>query len=366
MDYAPRSECTAVKRMLTEDVQDEADSVEVPKPKKAKYEGKTEEKQAPKYRMIAPPKMEAKLKKAVDEEELALRVALRVVDRRGPHQAFVEMPEDIICEIFSSLEPIDLLCLARTSKVLRSFLMSRRSEYIWRAAREGMDGLPPPPTGSSEPAYASFLLDTHCQKCETSETDYTDWVSRIRLCARCAFDGTMYTFHPDLRSVRHARLLCHNIPRLMGSSHTNYLSITDLLNVRVCDSLQKEAARIKGENEWRKFVLRWCADQRAAQVEAQKIQMYVEHRAGLKHIPKNVKTSLRKQRFVAIIERLKAKGWSAYLSKEVCELLEKHVAVNQPRALTDRIWKNIEPSLIDFMEIVKSKCFSDLDTVDQA
>lgn len=60
------------------------------------------------------------------------------------------------------LTPKDLLSLARTTKSLRAFLMSRNSRLFWKTARRNMEDLPPCPADLSEPAYANLLFDSHC------------------------------------------------------------------------------------------------------------------------------------------------------------------------------------------------------------
>jgi hypothetical protein len=66
-------------------------------------------------------------------------------------------------QIFSRVQPIDLLQLARTSKALRAHLISRSSAPIWVACRQQVDGLPPCPGHLSEPRYFNLAFDHHCQ-----------------------------------------------------------------------------------------------------------------------------------------------------------------------------------------------------------
>ncbi|KAE9393666.1 hypothetical protein BT96DRAFT_214820 [Gymnopus androsaceus JB14] len=50
---------------------------------------------------------------------------------------------DMALEIFCFLNPDDLLRLARTSKTLRVTLKNKTSRFVWRTARERVEGLPP-------------------------------------------------------------------------------------------------------------------------------------------------------------------------------------------------------------------------------
>lgn len=65
-------------------------------------------------------------------------------------------------QIFQHLDPLDLLRLARTTKALRSILMSKISSLrVWQ---ESLDrtGIPPKPDDLSEPAYANLAFSKHC------------------------------------------------------------------------------------------------------------------------------------------------------------------------------------------------------------
>ena len=60
------------------------------------------------------------------------------------------------------LYPLDIIHLSRTSKPLRSLLMSKSSRPIWTTALGNVFELPPCPTDMSEPLYAALVFDHHC------------------------------------------------------------------------------------------------------------------------------------------------------------------------------------------------------------
>ncbi|THU96056.1 hypothetical protein K435DRAFT_665199 [Dendrothele bispora CBS 962.96] len=101
--------------------------------------------------------------KAGKEEKLQ-----RVRGKRGILQKVKEMPLDILFEIFSYLEPLDILQLSRTSYELRDLLMHRSSASVWRAARSNVVGLPPLPFDLDEPQYANLAFDSYCHVCALS------------------------------------------------------------------------------------------------------------------------------------------------------------------------------------------------------
>ncbi|KAK0421899.1 hypothetical protein EV421DRAFT_1723633, partial [Armillaria borealis] len=66
--------------------------------------------------------------------------------------------------IFEVLHPLDLLHLARSTKHLRSVLMSRSLSAIWKTARQSSD-FPEPMPRVSEPAWVSLLFEPNCHVC---------------------------------------------------------------------------------------------------------------------------------------------------------------------------------------------------------
>ncbi|KAF9019844.1 hypothetical protein BDZ89DRAFT_898247, partial [Hymenopellis radicata] len=80
----------------------------------------------------------------------------------GKLSLFTEAPLDVLFEVFSNLEPLDLLRMSRTTKTLRSLLMDKSYISVWQSALEGIEGLPPVIEGLSEPQYVNLMFDNHC------------------------------------------------------------------------------------------------------------------------------------------------------------------------------------------------------------
>ena len=66
-----------------------------------------------------------------------------------------------LVQVASHISPDDVFSLSRSSRSLRSVLMSKKAKDVWRAAREH-EGAPEPPEGLSEPQCASFFNDDMC------------------------------------------------------------------------------------------------------------------------------------------------------------------------------------------------------------
>ncbi|KAF9218720.1 hypothetical protein BS17DRAFT_654775, partial [Gyrodon lividus] len=82
--------------------------------------------------------------------------------RRGRLEMLPELNLDVLFHIFSFLQPMDLLNLARTTKAFRQLLMRRSSVSVWKTARGGVEGLPDCPPDLNEPQYANLVFYPHC------------------------------------------------------------------------------------------------------------------------------------------------------------------------------------------------------------
>ncbi|KJA22478.1 hypothetical protein HYPSUDRAFT_139140 [Hypholoma sublateritium FD-334 SS-4] len=100
-------------------------------------------------------------RKALEDKD-ATRPVKKAKRKRGILRQLMEMPIDILFEIFGHLKPLDLVHMARTTKELRALLMSRSSISVWRTARSSIPGLPDCPNDLSEPRYATLAFGKSC------------------------------------------------------------------------------------------------------------------------------------------------------------------------------------------------------------
>ncbi|KAA1467018.1 hypothetical protein DENSPDRAFT_831972 [Dentipellis sp. KUC8613] len=110
----------------------------------------------------------------------------------GRLKVMLDMPLDILYEVFSHLTPADLIHLARTSKSLRLLLLSRRSSFIWRSVRTQVPGptVPNPPEDMSEPSWANLIFGgPFCSNCGKRGVNRIDFALRRRLCQACVAEG---------------------------------------------------------------------------------------------------------------------------------------------------------------------------------
>ncbi|KAJ7632883.1 hypothetical protein FB45DRAFT_913789 [Roridomyces roridus] len=90
---------------------------------------------------------------------------------RGQLKMLPEMPLDILLEIFSQLEPPD---------VLRAPAIS-----IWRSAFLNDPDLPAIPQGLTEPQYANLAFSQHCHFCYAAGEHHILWAFHVRSCESC-------------------------------------------------------------------------------------------------------------------------------------------------------------------------------------
>jgi len=117
---------------------------------------------------------------AVDAGRLVLKSTVRATP-----PPLLDIPLDIVFEIFSLVQPIDLLQLARTNKTLRRYLMNRSSAPIWAASRQQVEGLPSCPKHLSYPQYVNLAFDHHCQTCLEPQAKDVIWTFWARHCQNC-------------------------------------------------------------------------------------------------------------------------------------------------------------------------------------
>ncbi|KAF8546194.1 hypothetical protein OG21DRAFT_1427778, partial [Imleria badia] len=93
------------------------------------------------------------------------RRAKRGSEKKVPERKrqLINMPLDVLIEIFLFSEPLDLLYLARTTKGLREFLLNRRKSFaLWKNAIGNVKDFPPCPDHMSAPAYTYLAFVPVC------------------------------------------------------------------------------------------------------------------------------------------------------------------------------------------------------------
>ncbi|TRM55853.1 hypothetical protein BD626DRAFT_521802 [Schizophyllum amplum] len=233
-------------------------------------------------------------------------------------------------EIFSHLQPAQLLSVSRTNKTLRDALMRKSARWIWRASFRNDEDIPPVPADLNEPQYARLLFDKSCMYCPSRYGVNVAWAARVRCCGKCLEEKFME--HDELKSdddVRRALEVC--VP---SYEHKTYGTIY------VIDQVESffDACNILPDDD-DELVLAWLRERRR--------QCEVQSEHGLQ-LEKMVKRDLRRQRREAIYQKLRDSGWGEELQKLEHDLRD-HPLVRKTQRLTQKGWKKIESELNMFV-----------------
>ncbi|GAA5903575.1 hypothetical protein JCM6882_002990 [Rhodosporidiobolus microsporus] len=112
--------------------------------------------------------------------------------RKGKDQGKLEvlktLPVELLVEIFSHLNPGDLLALLRVNKSYRALLSAPASNSLWKNARKRLD-LPDAKAagGMTEIQYAHLAFGRECQHCG-KRFNHADFFTRQRICSQCRRD----------------------------------------------------------------------------------------------------------------------------------------------------------------------------------
>ncbi|KAF9014653.1 hypothetical protein BDZ89DRAFT_1076413 [Hymenopellis radicata] len=281
--------------------------------------------------------------------------------RRGRgklRQLSTEIPLDVLFEIFSYLEPLDLLRMSRTTKRLRTLFMSKETTFVWERARLGMADLPPMIDGFSEPQYANLLFDSHCHNCLKTPIKYIQWQIRMRLCKECLEKGTIMATMDQLRphgftaSFKSHQLLAIT-PYFGHSQKTVLISCYD---VSTYERLVEESRALHHRSlQFRVWLAKKEKEHKAFVKSCEEYQNWVTSRTETRAAELD---SLRRRRLKSIITGLKEDRWDEELElRSTMEMLQGHALVKQPRIevrLFLSLWETIKPTLTELMSNLRA------------
>ncbi|KAF7977023.1 hypothetical protein HWV62_4974 [Athelia sp. TMB] len=223
--------------------------------------------------------------------------------KKGKLANLLEMPLDVLYEIFENLAPLDLLHLARTTKALRSVLLNKSATTVWKMARRSVKDFPEIPSDMSEPAYANLAFDTHCHNCLTRGVPDVRWALRVRYCKKCA-----KMIWPSLR-IEKGQQTRSGVP----DKHVKAPAPEALAHEKLCKKWQSQNDKQRSDDLW--------------------------------EVRKNRLAELQLLGFDDILQKM-----DLMTGEMAIRQLNEHPHVTKSKPLTERSWKNIEQDMIDFME----------------
>ncbi|KIY51950.1 hypothetical protein FISHEDRAFT_70186 [Fistulina hepatica ATCC 64428] len=238
------------------------------------------------------------------------------------------LPLDILLEIFSNLLPLDVLHLSRASKALRRVLMHRSSMSVWKSAFASIPDLPPCPDDSSSlsETITSRLLPYEDVVIKNPDSDLASVFKKCLIFITWRDWPGTWCLKKDRDSIAHEL-------QIWSSDRKDFLWLkTREANARRESSLMCSL---------------WA--------HTKQTQRYDEL------------DELREQRFKDICRRLIDIGFGEevtyirnlrygdhFLGKSTLKVFVNLPAVRRPQALTEQIWKNIQPALLNYMAQAKA------------
>ncbi|KII83316.1 hypothetical protein PLICRDRAFT_47362 [Plicaturopsis crispa FD-325 SS-3] len=275
---------------------------------------------------------------------------------RGEYAAggFLDMPVEILFEIFGWARPEDLLSLTRTSKPLRSILRNRRTALsTWKSAfARHYPDMPACPPGMDEPRYARFMCSRECHgECEglagEGETR-AFWYLRVRYCQPCLdkrvinrIDSKAPYYHcVPIEYVFPAASAPYRRPQyLLGDVESFNRQLDELPPGEERDAfIEREEERMRGLHEHVAKCMKWEREQN------------MKHHAELARI--------RERRFDGIVQRIVDLGYGDELDRMESEEFRSLVRVDdhsREQELTDREWDRIELDIVGYLKRRRSE-----------
>ncbi|CAE6444505.1 unnamed protein product [Rhizoctonia solani] len=255
------------------------------------------------------------------------------------------MPLEVFNEIVIHLLPIDLLSLTRSNKFFRKILMFRTSQPLWKAALENIPHLPPCPVHLSEPQYSALLFSKTCSNCGTRVLRRMDPYLHVRLCNTCR--------DANIMDMELSSKLLQFLPRSDWPpkviKHTPdgrvYVLKDDFYNLNAPIGLPEPEFI-----QWQKDMV---ADIYQRQLHSGELELFLD--MSDKEREMEIET-LKIQRLYQIEGRLFEAGWAR--RDTLCsqdKSSEWQRLVEQPKPLTDRIWKNLYPKLVPLLQLNRAR-----------
>ncbi|KAJ3514172.1 hypothetical protein NLJ89_g2520 [Agrocybe chaxingu] len=273
------------------------------------------------------------------------RPVKRARGMRGLLQQLPEMPLDMVYEIFSQLNPLDILNLSRTTKELRKMLLNRSSIFIWRRSRENIEGLPECPKDLSEPQYADLVFGRNCNYCLRNLPKlHVVWDARVKCCKPCVLNKFILRANGWTTTQAYPQELAKLLPtvNIVQGRHGREYGLRALHEAWCIKmaSLTDEKARQK-----------WV------QAEIWKHRKIYLVGAPYKAGQQEEKEDQVKKRKAIVLERLHSSDWGEELAlSKDCKPLELPAVIKVcQKELTERILLNLDEHLNEFMKEAQDK-----------
>ncbi|KAI0634988.1 hypothetical protein C8Q77DRAFT_1156348 [Trametes polyzona] len=275
----------------------------------------------------------------------------------------LKMPIDVFFEITSHLEPIDVLQLARASKELRAMLLSPAYQYAWIAARCNMEPpMPDCPPYMTETRYARLVFEPVCDACGDDMSVCVDYAIPARFC--CPWWE---------HNVRDGGELAREF-ELVDSAQSDVFNLLPMANLferntEPLTTLDQSSDGIYYKPEFAFVAMRYgelmLSGEKVALdefVEERKANALLrlnwnltiaEWEGNKHHHERSLSMKVQQERIAAIEHRLREMGYER--SEYPQEDSNFYHVLNQPRALTPKIWDTMHPKLVAILDAERQR-----------
>ncbi|TDL23822.1 hypothetical protein BD410DRAFT_787111 [Rickenella mellea] len=288
-----------------------------------------------------------RIKFDASKSSAAITVAQRTA-RKGVLSLLPTLAIDILFEIFINLQPNDLINIMYTSKEFRTLLASPNFTVIWKAARLNVIGFPECPADLSEIQYAKLAFDCHCYRCGQRTSNGPQWEVRALFCGECLEEilipaAERYVIPPfdDLAPTDLLATIMFKPPNYSHETHCYFERQVKRLAIAISGPI-KSTNMLMAEAKRQVYTIR---------KHAQRCRVWeVEARARHQHQIAERKARMKVERREDIRLRLSEHGLGTVIDSLPPKLFENHRLVNSATSLTDRVWNNINLSLVEWIQ----------------
>lgn len=223
--------------------------------------------------------------------------------------------------------------------------MNPSNSFIWKAARDNVPGYPACFPEMNEAQMARLAFDPHCYECYRPNCRTVDWRLLVRLCSKCKTTHLVDQPWTGLDGNPGQSLALFRTAK-----HCNLISFRGEI-----DHITAHWATLKTEEEKESYRKERHAFRNAVDQHAMACEDWFE----LQRLDRSEEIQqARDDRKASITEKLTELGWGSEIGKIPChpseEAFPNHRLVKPATRLTPRIWKNIQPEMIKYMEQMKS------------
>ncbi|PPR01426.1 hypothetical protein CVT24_001900 [Panaeolus cyanescens] len=299
-------------------------------------------------------------KRAVEDgESISSAGPVKRARTRGKLARVMDLPYDLLPNIFGHLDPIDLLNLSRTSKDFHNTLMSRSSRPIWVAALSNVEDVPDCPKNVPEPQFVNFVFGEGCMGCgkriRSFKNKHEILEACTRLCSACL--PIQYQRVGNEDKFVASRPYPHHIFQCLAKYYRYDDDVYGPAKLFVSRSQDKqwteEYSALKTPEEKADWENRVVAEHHANREFSSNCSSFM---CDLSDEKEEAEANLREEGIQRIVDHIRIMGWgeeidrwgtpNLYHDGEMPMEIERAIT----KTVTPRILKNMEPFLKKYME----------------